>query len=492
MSSTAKKRACARCGQLRFPSASFPEGHLCWACLNAALQVTGTCPGCGTPGRTLIGLRDGVPACRDCAGITRDFSCLGCGTEAGMAMGSRRGLARLCGRCAVAWTAGRLLDDGTGSVAAPLKPLADALAESASPAATLKWLRAPHVRDLLTSLACGTLPLTHEALDAWPRPRAVPYLRELLAGCGALPAADRQLRDYQAWLHRRLEALDGHPHLRLLRQFGQWHQLPAMRARAAAGPLRPTACQYAKNRFTQAQAFLAWAGAAGVRPSDLTQAHIDGYYNNSRAHQRLAVRAFLTWAASQGHIPARLDIPRQQASPGQAITQQRRLDLLRRFATDTTVPIRPRAAACIMLLYAQPLTRILRLTAGDLTRDDDGRTWLRLGDPPSPVPPPFDDLLHQLAATRCDHVPANHASTWLFPGRQAGQPADYRSTAAQLRDHGLPLRTARIAALRQLVLQVPAPVIADALGFHHTTTTRQHVNAGAPWSHYAGGDHHTC
>ena len=60
--------------------------------------------------------------------------------------------------------------------------------------------------------------------------------------------------------------------------------------------------------------------------------------------------------------------------------------------------------------------------------------------------------------------------------------------AAQLRDHGLPLRTARISALRQLVLQVPAPVIADALGFHHTTTTRQHVNAGATWSRYVTGE----
>jgi len=50
--------------------------------------------------------------------------------------------------------------------------------------------------------------------------------------------------------------------------------------------------------------------------------------------------------------------------------------------------------------------------------------------------------------------------------------------------------TARISALRQLVLQVPAPVIADALGFHHTTTTRQHVNAGATWSRYAGGGDH--
>jgi hypothetical protein len=139
-----------------------------------------------------------------------------------------------------------------------------------------------------------------------------------------------------------------------------------------------------------------------------------------------------------------------------------------------------------MLLYAQPLSRILHLTVGDLVRDDDGQSWLRLGDPPSPVPAPFDALLHQLAASRHDHVPVNHASTWLFPGRHAGQPASYRAMLTQLRDLGLPLRAARISALRQLVLQVPAPVIADALGFHHTTTTRQHANAGATWSRYAG------
>lgn len=36
-----------------------------------------------------------------------------------------------------------------------------------------------------------------------------------------------------------------------------------------------------------------------------------------------------------------------------------------------------------------------------------------------------------------------------------------------------------------LVAQARAPVIADALGFHQTTTHRQHINAGATWSRYA-------
>jgi len=486
--SPAKKRTCARCGHHGYPAASFPEGHLCHRCLDTALAMVGTCPGCATPGRVLPGLRDGMPACRDCAGITRHFSCLRCGTEAGMTR-RRHGSSRLCGPCAITWTLQQLLNDGTGAISTPLQPLAGALAATTSPDATLEWLAQPHIRDLLTHLATGQLPLTHHALDTWPRPRATGYLRDLLISCGALPPADKQLRDYQAWLDRRLTTLTGHPHLRLLRQFGTWHQLPAMRAKAAAGPLRATAAQYARTRFTQAEAFLTWTAGHHLHPATLTQADIDTYYATHLAYQRQAVRAFLLWAASHGHIPRHLDIPRQAPSTGQAITQQRRLGLLRHFATDTSIAIRPRAAACLLLLYAQPLSRILHLTADDLVRDHDGQTWLRLGDPPSPVPPPFDALLHQLSSTRHDHFPANHASSWLFPGRNAGQPASYRPMLIQLRDLGLPMRTARISALRQLVLQVPAPVIAGALGFHHTTTTRQHTNAGGTWSRYAGSDH---
>jgi hypothetical protein len=45
------------------------------------------------------------------------------------------------------------------------------------------------------------------------------------------------------------------------------------------------------------------------------------------------------------------------------------------------------------------------------------------------------------------------------------------------------------SSTRTGVLQAPAPVIAAALGVHHTTTTRQAVNAGTTWSRYAPGDH---
>ena len=53
----------------------------------------------------------------------------------------------------------------------------------------------------------------------------------------------------------------------------------------------------------------------------------------------------------------------------------------------------------------------------------------------------------------------------------------------------LPPAASRISALRQLVLQVPAPVAAQALGFHHTTTHRQHTHAGGTWNRYATTSH---
>jgi hypothetical protein len=49
---------------------------------------------------------------------------------------------------------------------------------------------------------------------------------------------------------------------------------------------------------------------------------------------------------------------------------------------------------------------------------------------------------------------------------------------------GFPIREARVSALRELVKEAPAPVIAEALGFDYTTTTRQSSHAGVTWNRY--------
>ena len=57
-------------------------------------------------------------------------------------------------------------------------------------------------------------------------------------------------------------------------------------------------------------------------------------------------------------------------------------------------------------------------------------------------------------------------------------------------DLGAPTVAGRAAAIRQHVLQMPAPVVADALGYHQATAARLNAQAGGTWSRYAAGDHH--
>jgi integrase len=252
-----------------------------------------------------------------------------------------------------------------------------------------------------------------------------------------------------------------------------------LRADAARRPLRPTAKQYATQQFTQAEAFLTWLHERAIAPNRVAQADIDTWYATHRVHQRQLVRGFLTWAIQQGHLPRRLVVPRVAFQIGAALTQQQRLDLLRRYAADQDVPPHLRAAACVLLLYGQPLSRIHRLTRHDLI-DSGTELAIRLGDPPTPVPQPFADLLRHLAATARETP-----SGWLFPGKYIDQPIAYTTIGRHLRALGFPLIGARVAALRQLVQEIPAPVVADALGFHQTSTARQVVNAGTVWSRYA-------
>ena len=79
----------------------------------------------------------------------------------------------------------------------------------------------------------------------------------------------------------------------------------------------------------------------------------------------------------------------------------------------------------------------------------------------------------------------NRASRWLFPGRCAGQPLRSDTLSALVHELGVPATAGRAAAIRQHVLDMPAPIVATALGYHHNTTTRLAAEAGTTWSNYA-------
>jgi len=142
-----------------------------------------------------------------------------------------------------------------------------------------------------------------------------------------------------------------------------------------------------------------------------------------------------------------------------------------------------------MLLYAQPLTRILRLTIDDVFHQDN-EISIRLGDPPTPVPEPFAELLLHHIDQRLNLTTAtNPNARWLFPGRRGGQPMTPDTLEKRLRQHQIPGLRGRTAAIRQLVLQAPAPVVANMLGYNPDHTARLVAEVGGTWNRYAAGDH---
>lgn len=163
--------------------------------------------------------------------------------------------------------------------------------------------------------------------------------------------------------------------------------------------------------------------------------------------------------------------------------------MLRRVLNDDSLPLRSRIVATLVLVHAQHVSRIVRLTIDGIT--DDGVTvTVRLGDPPYPLPEPVADLMRAYILSR-QHLPyaSSRSSHWLFPGRQPGQPMNPVSLQVHRRGIGVPPQRGRASAIRQLVLQTPAPVIAKALGYHDKAATRLVTEAGGTWSRYAPGDH---
>ncbi|MGW1769464.1 hypothetical protein ACWCQL_36140 [Streptomyces sp. NPDC002073] len=160
--------------------------------------------------------------------------------------------------------------------------------------------------------------------------------------------------------------------------------------------------------------------------------------------------------------------------------QRQRITALQRVLADDSSSPRVRLAACLVLLFAQPVSRIVRMVTDDVVHDGQ-HVVLRLGDPPTPVPEPVAALLLDYLQALPGKTPAiNQDSPWLVPGRRPSQPMNPGTLRDALRKLGVPAEKGRTSAIRQLVLQALAPVIAQALGYHDKSTTRIATEAGAP------------
>ena len=139
----------------------------------------------------------------------------------------------------------------------------------------------------------------------------------------------------------------------------------------------------------------------------------------------------------------------------------------------------------MLVLLGQPFNRIAALALTDVEVGDGGVN-VRLGYGAVPIPPPFAAMVTELVARRPNlNTAANPTSPFLFPGRKADKhlrPATLRGAVISM---GIDLMGARSGALRQLVLECPPAIVAQALGYSYQAIDRHAQHAGSPWSSYA-------
>ena len=151
------------------------------------------------------------------------------------------------------------------------------------------------------------------------------------------------------------------------------------------------------------------ANAAICGPSTLTVMFIVGASGSERGNcvwvvmvkvaHRSPCGMPLQWSAAN-RLTRRFELPAAQGPGGTPLPERDRTALLGRLLTDDHAPLRTRVAAVILLLYAQSVSRITRLTIDDVIRDGD-QVLLRLGNPPSPVSEPAAAPANRSSPARC-------------------------------------------------------------------------------------------
>ena len=172
---------------------SWPDEQLCNSCFYTAMRTRGICRICGhdgvLPGRT--NRTDPRPICLACAGIPNNYRCTTCDIEGQI---YRRGQ---CARCALRDDLTALMVVGAADPVI-MGTIVDILCGVDRPESILSWQRSPIVRALLTGLAGGDIPLSHDGLDAAGQGRQVSHLRSLLEHNGLLPHRDERLARFES------------------------------------------------------------------------------------------------------------------------------------------------------------------------------------------------------------------------------------------------------------------------------------------------------
>jgi hypothetical protein len=469
-----RPQTCAHCARRRRPTAQWPEGPVCRACYDRALNAKGSCPRCGEQ-RRLMRYDGGETAiCRECAGVPEHHVCGRCGDETAPYW---RGL---CARCVTSDRLIDLLGDEDARRARGLDGLFELLLSVRSLKDRPRWLARSPVVPLLAELGRGELEISHDALDQHPSRQAARRLEDLLVAAGALAARDPALARMEEWIEQHIAGSDHEP---VLRPFAHWIVLRRYRRKSRHTLLNFGELSHAKTELVSATAFLDWLTDRGHQLGECAQADIDAWLAGPGAGHYIARR--VARRATAPKLMPRLEFPTgHRGGPTPPITQHHPGTLARRLLEDPSIPARERVAAILIAVYAQPLVRVARFTIDKITVSDSTMTIQFAQTPvtlPDPVAIAVRVWLDQRHATM---PPLATPSPWLFPGNPPSRPISEQSFSRRLKQIGVDCRHDRRAALLHLAGEIPAAILSDIVGIHVNTAGNWADMAGRPWGDY--------
>jgi len=495
----ANLETCIGCGRRRRVERRTPDGPLCSRC--PALPLL-TCSICGQTMPCGISRVTGRPWCPACQ--RRTAACSACGRLAPIASGTLA--APLCAGCTAppAWAGCRVcsdpghpnpgrcarclisrrLDELMGPPSRPLPPGLQALrrdiATAQHPVTAMRWLTKPSIAPVLSDLAAGRMPLTHQALDGLPQSQALAHLRQTLVAVGALPGRDEEMTRLEAFLAALIDSQPGTGRRQLLHRYLIWHLVRRLRSRSNGRPVTRQQSRMIRRLARGAVAFLDWLDAHDLALGSCQQADLDRWLADEHAVYREEAGRLVRWARASklttGHLAAA-----RWAGPAQLIDHQHRWDTARRLLHDGTLKPEDRLAGLLVLLYAQGATAISQMTTGQIQAGENG-AYLRLGRVPIHLPEPVATLARTVLADRKGHatIGARQPSPWLFPGGQPGRPISTARLTRRLNDLGIRPGQDRSTALFQLAAEIPAAILARTLAIS--------TSAAVTWQRHAAGD----
>jgi hypothetical protein len=466
---------CTDCGRERPCFWAKTDQPVCENC--TAVRRAEVCVGCGERRVAHRRVQGGI-LCQSC-NVKHGYTtrpCQGCGQTAQLIKGR-------CAACRLRVEVDRLATEAGDRIATQLAPFLSDLAASENPSSTLRWFYVPGFQ-VTRRLLAGEIPINHQGLDqaAVETPNAVAFLRAKLVSSGVLEPRDEASARFAAWHATavlRSAAGADRAHVRAYATWQVGHQLArTVKRRGEAGP---ASMKYARSLVTEAIKLVLWLHGEQLELGDLHQDLIDEWITaGSRTRRR--VRLFLAWLR-RASIAGRLDVEwDDRPATRHAIGDEQRFAILRRLLHDESADLRDRFTGSVLLLYAQPVTRIAALATTDIDITRDGTITLRLGRGRIALPDPLAQIALRLSDQQLRRTETNE---WLFPGRHAGQHITADTLLRRLKRYGIDRsREGRHAALLALAARLPAPVLAERIGIDRSRAAAWVRMAGETYSDY--------